>query len=270
MTLFQGGLSLLFSHLSKVASKHCSEYGIFSGGVQAVMRCNKTCGGLLITAVCLALAGHAFAQQSSTNNNDPSYPALGRRATTINHDNGSTSNIGLPQTGRRTTNADPTNAGGGNDVGPFGTTQVIDGDFVWEVGGAALMEMELAKVAAEKGQSEDVKKLGQSVIKGHERMHATLQSIATEHNLKIPTELDAKRKARVDQIAKLSGAEFDRAYLRHLISYYERGLGRFDFEAANGTIPELASWAGRVAPRIQHQIRAAKEDLRSSRAAAAK
>lgn len=227
-------------------------------------------GGLLILGVCLALVAQAFAQQSSTNPNDPSYPALGRRATTINHDNGSLSNIGLPQTGRRTTNADATNAGGGNDIGPFGTTEIIDGDFVWEVSVAALTEMELAQVAAEKAQSENVKKFGESVLRGHQRMRTTLDAIAAGHNLKVAKELDARHKARIEEITKLSGAEFDRAYLRHLVSYYERDLGRFDFEAANGTIPELASWAARVAPRIQHQMRAAKQDLRLARAAASK
>lgn len=231
------------------------------------MRSPKTSCKLLITIILVALAGRMLAQQSSTNSSDPSYPALGRRATTINHDNGSMLNIGLPQSNRRTTNADPTNAGGGNDVGPFGSTQFIDADFVWEAGIAALMEIELGKVAAEKGHSEEVRKFGQSVVKGHERVRTTLEAIAAEHNLKFPKELDSKRKARIDEIAKLSGADFDRAYLRHLVSYYERGLGRFDFEANNGSIPELAAWAGRVAPRIRHQMRAAKEDLRVARAA---
>jgi putative membrane protein len=227
------------------------------------MKSTKTRYAVFAAISCLVLDSRLPAQQSSTNNNDLSYPTLGRRATSINNDNGSQPHLGAPLSSRRNTTGEPTNAGGGIDVGPFGASGVVDGDFVWAAGVSALTEIELGKVAAEKAQSDAVKKFADNVVKGHERMRTALEAIATEHGLSFPKELDAKRKARIDEVSKLSGVEFDRAYLRHVLSYYERSLGRFDFEATNGTIPELAAWTQRVLPRIRHQLKLAKEEFRA-------
>jgi putative membrane protein len=221
---------------------------------------------VLVAAICFIPAARISAQQSSTNNNDTTYTTLGRRSTSINQDNGSQPHLGAPTPNSRPAQAEPTNAGPGIDVGPFGSSQVIDGDFVAAGINGALIEIELGNIAAQKAQSDKVRKFAASVSKGHERMRGALESMAAEHNLKYPKQLDAKRKARIDAIAKLSGTDFDRAYLRHVSSYYERSLGRFDFEASNGTIPELSAWAGRVIPRIRHEIKAVKEDLRAMQA----
>ncbi len=232
------------------------------------MKSVKTRYVVLAAITCLAFESRLPAQQSSTNNNDLSYTTLGRRATTINNDNGSQPHLGTPLSSRRNTTGEPTNAGGGADIGPFGSSGVIDGDFIWTAGTGALVEIELGKVAAEKAQSDAVKKFAENVIKGHQRMRTALDAIATEHSLNFPKELDAKRKARIEEISKLSGADFDRAYMRHVVSYYERSLGRFDFEATNGAVPELAAWTQRVLPRIRHQLKLAKEEARAVQTAA--
>jgi putative membrane protein len=232
------------------------------------MKSTKTRYIVFAAITCFVFERRLPAQQSSTNNNDLSYTTLGRRATTINNDNGSQPHLGTPLSSRRNTSGEPTNAGGGIDVGPFGSSGVIDGDFVWAAGMGALVEIELGKIAADKAQSEAVKKFADNLVKGHQRMRTALETIATEHSLNFPKELDPKRKARIEEVSKLSGADFDRAYLRHVLSYYERSLGRFDFEATNGTIPELTAWAQRVLPRIRHQLKLAKEEARAVQTAA--
>jgi putative membrane protein len=232
------------------------------------MKPTKTRYIVFAAITCFIFESRLPAQQSSTNNNDLSYTTLGRRATTINNDNGSQPHLGTPLSSRRNTTGEPTNAGGGIDAGPFGASGVIDSDFVWAAGIGALVEIELGKIAAEKAQSDTVKKFADNLVKGHQRMRTALEAIATEHALNFPKELDPKRKARIEEVSKLSGADFDRAYLRHVLSYYERSLGRFDFEATNGTIPELAAWTQRVLPRIRHQLKLAKEEARAVQTAA--
>lgn len=232
------------------------------------MKSTKTRYVVSAAITCFVLESRLPAQQSSTNNNDLSYTTLGRRATTINNDNGSQPHLGTPLSSHRNTSGEPTNAGGGIDTGPFGSSGVIDSDFVWAAGMSALIEIELGKIATEKAQSDAVKKFAENVIKGHQRMRTALETIATQNPLSFPKDLDARRKARIDEISKLSGADFDRAYMRHVVSYYERSLGRFDFEATNGTIPELAAWTQRVLPRIRHQFKLAKEEARATQTAA--
>ena len=213
-------------------------------------------------AALFAAISPGLAQQSSTGQSDLSYPSLGRRSTTINHDNAT------PSTNGRAASAGESihGAGGGTDV--FAASEWVDSEFLGETLQAASVELELGRLAGEKSQREDVKNLARSVVMGHTRMTAALKSLAESHNLAVSIATPPRRRARIDAITKLQGAEFDRAYLQHLVSYYERELGRFAFEEKNGSITELTALAGRVSPRLQHHLRAAKECLRTPAAAA--
>src|SRR5579884_623108 len=204
------------------------------------MASSKTRLILLTSAICWASYTSVLAQQTSTNNNDLSYTTLGRRATTINHDNGTLPTPGVPSSSRRPNNNDLTGAGG-SEVNPFGPDSV-DGDFVWSAGMGALAQIELGNIAAQKTQNELVRKFAQDIVRGHERLRTGLESRAIAHNLNFPKELDSRHKNRIAAIEKLSGPEFDRAYMQYVVSYYERTLGRFDFENSSGAVPDITAW----------------------------
>lgn len=71
------------------------------------MKSTKTRYVVSAAITCFVLESRLPAQQSSTNNNDLSYTTLGRRATTINNDNGSQPHLGTPLSSHRNTSGEP-------------------------------------------------------------------------------------------------------------------------------------------------------------------
>ena len=81
------------------------------------------------------------------------------------------------------------------------------------MGGMA--EVELGKLASEKGTDPKVKDFGKMMITDHGKANAELKSIAHSKNIELPSQLDAGHKALKDKLSKLSGKEFDSSYSRN-------------------------------------------------------
>jgi putative membrane protein len=120
-------------------------------------------------------------------------------------------------------------------------------------------EVELGKVAVQKAQNDKVKQFGQRMIDDHTKAGEQLKSIAAKDNIAIPSRLNAKHKAVVDKYSNLSGAEFDRAYMKDMVRDHEKDIADFQKEANGGSNSDLKSWAGSTLPTLQEHLRMAKE-----------
>jgi len=96
-----------------------------------------------------------------------------------------------------------------------------DKDFVNDAAIAGMAEVELGRMASEKGASPDVKKFGKMMVDDHTAAGDRLKAIATQHNVEWPAGLDDKHRDLRDKLAKLSGAEFDREYMSAMVDGHE-------------------------------------------------
>jgi predicted outer membrane protein len=78
---------------------------------------------------------------------------------------------------------------------------------------ADMAEVETGKLAVSKAQSAEVKAFGQQMIDDHGAALAKVQALAQARGVTLPTELDAKHKAMSAKLEKMSGADFDKAYM---------------------------------------------------------
>jgi predicted outer membrane protein len=79
---------------------------------------------------------------------------------------------------------------------------------------ANMAEIEGGKLAQSKGQSAEVKAFGQQMIDDHTTNLNEVKALADKHGLTLPTEPDAKHKAMAAKLEKMSGADFDKAYMK--------------------------------------------------------
>jgi putative membrane protein len=170
---------------------------------------------------------------------------------------------GLPQTettgtaqvaGQNTTaTVNTTEASGGNlsDMTPD------DKEFVSKAGMAGLAEMQMANLALQKTSNADVKAFAQRVITDHSKSNAELAEFATTKGLALPTELAAESKAGFDHLESLNGAEFDKAYMQHMVEDHQKAVALFQNASANATDPDLKAWAGRTLPTLQAHLQLA-------------
>ncbi len=126
-----------------------------------------------------------------------------------------------------------------------------DQQFISKAAEGDLAEVELGKLAAEKASSDGVKQLGQRLAQDHGRANEELTQLAQQKGLTLPTTLDRKHTALRDRLAKLSGAEFDRAYLAEMNRDHRGDIAEFEREAQKGHDQDVKSWASKMLPTLR-------------------
>jgi putative membrane protein len=120
-----------------------------------------------------------------------------------------------------------------------------------EAGPGGLAEVELGRLAAQKGQSAAVKKFGQRMVSDHSKANAELKKLATSKGITLPTEMNAEQMAEHNKLAKLSGTEFDREYMALMVEDHDKDIAAFEEEAKDGSDPDIKSFAQKTLPTLQ-------------------
>jgi len=140
----------------------------------------------------------------------------------------------------------------GSAVGTAGTNDrnavsAGDRDFVRDVSVANMAEIELGRMASERGANAAVKKFGQMMVDEHTKAGDKLKPIASQHNIPLATELDDKHRDLRDKLAKLQSAEFDREYMDAMVDGHEDMLDKLGSRVDKASLEEYrASVTDRV------------------------
>jgi len=129
-----------------------------------------------------------------------------------------------------------------------------DKKFATEAALGNMTEVKLGQMAADKATKPEVKEFGQRMVTDHTKANDDLKSVASAQKIDLPTSLDAKHQAVVDRLSKLSGAEFDRAYVKDMVRDHDADVKAFQHQSQYGQDSALRDYAARTLPTLQdHQ-----------------
>jgi putative membrane protein len=129
-----------------------------------------------------------------------------------------------------------------------------DKKFATEAAIGGMAEVKLGQLAAEKATDPEVKQFGERMVQDHSKAGDELKSVAGAQKIDLPTSLDAKHQAMLDRLSKLSGADFDRAYVREMVRDHDADVKSFQKQAQNGQDSSLRDFAAKTLPTLQdHQ-----------------
>jgi putative membrane protein len=137
--------------------------------------------------------------------------------------------------------------------------QTADTKFVKDAAVGGMAEVELGKLAKDKGASDGVKQFGQKMVDDHTAVNNDLKTVAKNKNIDLPTALDAKHQATVDRLSKLSGADFDHAYSTEMLKDHQTDVKEFQHEAQAGADPDVKSFASKHLPTLQEHLKMAQD-----------
>ncbi|HEY2992284.1 MAG TPA: DUF4142 domain-containing protein [Methylomirabilota bacterium] len=140
-----------------------------------------------------------------------------------------------------------------------GGMAAADRKFVMEAARGGLAEVELGKLAAEKGSADAVKQFGKRMADDHAKAAAELKDFADKKGVTLPTDLDPKHKQLRDRLAKLAGADFDRAYANEMVKDHKKDVADFKREAKGAKDPDLKAWVGKTLPTLEDHLKAAQD-----------
>jgi putative membrane protein len=133
-----------------------------------------------------------------------------------------------------------------------------DSDFIKEAAQGGMMEVQLGKAAQDKASNEKVKEFGKRMEQDHSKANDELKKIASDKGVQLSSDLDKKHKSKMDKLTKLSGAEFDRQYMRDMVSDHKDDIKKFQNEADKGKDADLKKFASQTLPTLKEHLQLAE------------
>jgi putative membrane protein len=133
-----------------------------------------------------------------------------------------------------------------------------DAMFVDQAAKSNLAEITEGKLAIQRSPELAVNEFGRWMVTDHNAQNAMLTKEASEAGLPVPKDLSPEQQAEVDKLSKLSGTDFDRAYLSAQVSDHKAALALLQQEVSRGEDPELIKLAKSAIPIVQAHLKEAK------------
>ena len=112
-------------------------------------------------------------------------------------------------------------------------------------------------MAEQKGKNSQVKQFGARMAEDHAKAGDELKRIATGKGLTLPQAPSPEDKREMDKLAKLSGADFDRAYMSHMVADHKKDIAEFEKEASSGQDADIKAFAAKTLPTLREHLKLA-------------
>lgn len=136
--------------------------------------------------------------------------------------------------------------------------EMTDQQFVSLAAQGGRAEVELGRLASERAGRASVQRFGQRMVVDHGAMNAELAQVTARKGMGVPTALDDARREEIDRLARLSGHDFDRAYMQHMVADHMKEIAHFERQAQAGTDPDLKALAASALPVLREHLEMAK------------
>jgi len=176
-----------------------------------------------------------------------------------------------PDTGSAAnTSGTGTSAGAGTATGTSTTSssgtastaplQAADQKFLTEAAAGGMFEVEVGKLAAEKATDPGVKSFAQMLVDDHSTANDKLRQIATGHNVALPASLPDDKKKELDQLSKLSGANFDKQFIKIVGQKdHHHDIAAFEKASSSAQSPDVKDFATNTLPTLKKHLAAAEK-----------
>ena len=157
------------------------------------------------------------------------------------------------------TNAGTANAAAGNEAMANGTASsgAIDTAFVTEAMKGDNSEVALGNLAQQKGSSSGVKDLGKMLASDHSAHKQTVAALAQKANVPVTDDLNDEAKAEQKKLEGLSGAAFDKEFVRATVEDHQKDIAKYEKEAKSGDA-QTAAMAKTTLPTLKKHLQSAQ------------
>jgi putative membrane protein len=149
--------------------------------------------------------------------------------------------------------------GGSGMSGESGKVSSSDKSFMKEAMEGDMAEIKLAQLAQQKASSDQVKQFAQRMIDDHTKLDAQMKPMAQQFGVEPPTDLSAKHKSVETKLQGLSGEQFDREYIKAMVSDHREDDQAFLREENAAKDPTLKSAVSQAEPIIADHLRMAQD-----------
>jgi putative membrane protein len=131
-----------------------------------------------------------------------------------------------------------------------------DASFYKHAAEGGIAEVEAGRMAQDKGNSQQVKDFGAMMVKDHTAANDKLQSIAASKNITLPTSSSVGQMAAKAKLDVLSGATFDKSYVKGQVTAHRETVALFRKEISSGQDADAKAFASATLPTVRAHLKA--------------
>jgi putative membrane protein len=137
--------------------------------------------------------------------------------------------------------------------------QPMDRKFIMDAARGNLAEIKMGQLAKQRATNAEAKDFAQMMINDHTKANNELAQIAQRMGVALPKDVDPYHRAAMAGMSRLSGMEFDMAYVKGQLGDHALTLDLLEMQEKSGKDPELRQFAARTAPVVQKHYEIARE-----------
>lgn len=123
-----------------------------------------------------------------------------------------------------------------------------DADFLAMAYGDGLFEIEAAKLAQKNASSDEVKALAKTIETDHMKANEQLSALAGNSKVTLPVAVPDKKQSTYNDLAAISGKEFDKKYIKEMIKCHEDAIDAFEKKSKNANNSEIQNFTLKTIP----------------------
>ena len=135
---------------------------------------------------------------------------------------------------------------------------VTDQNFMKEAAIGDEAEVQLGQMAQAKASSAVVKSFGERMMKDDSDALDKLKNIAESQHLSLPVDLDPQHKETAENLSRLSGPQFDQAYMQLMVQEHTKDVDKFKKEAADAHDDTVKQFASETSPVLRSHLNEAQ------------
>lgn len=148
----------------------------------------------------------------------------------------------------------------GSTTGQSQQLSAQDKQFITEAAQGGMAEVQLGKLALQRASSQQVRDYAQQMIDEHTKVNQELMALAKQKGVTPPKTIGQKYQAVQAKLSKLSGSEFDKAYMNEAgVKAHAQQEALFSQQAKKGQDPDLKAFAAKVLPTVQEHLQEAQK-----------
>ena len=121
-----------------------------------------------------------------------------------------------------------------------------------------MAEVELGRLGQQRGMHDEVKQFAARMVADHGKANDELKALAAAKGVSLPTAIDRKHQRLAEKLNGLSGPDFDREYMQHMLADHRKTVKSFARFARNGKDADVKSFAANTLSTLQSHLRAAQ------------
>lgn len=129
-----------------------------------------------------------------------------------------------------------------------------DVTFVKEAAADNMAKVMIAELGVKKATNSGVKTFAEMIVKDHALASEELKKLAATKGVDLSVGIEPKQAERIQELEKVSGAEFDKNFLAEMVSDHKNNVSDFEEASTNSKDADLKSWVNKMIPTLKTHL----------------